>query len=399
MGLQSIVTRRPRPRGSWIWVSPNYHPDCGLCADALLKTPPAQVPKPNSAYHLQTTSPNEGCTSNNRFPVAGMDPSEGCAAPGSQGGDNTPLKTSALYRGSPPKRPPKGIFEIQGHPCTWGSDRATRPLGFPPTPPPGRGQQAQPQQTPASISRLCCQPFTVETRGESKPPSQCHTGVRRAFKGSSSSALPAVPPACHPRHPTESQLELATRRLHKAAPLAPPHTAPAITASATSSLPPPLPRPPPRPDSAPDPARPGVPRGGGTPRKRRRGSANGTTHRHGGGRFPDPGPAGAAMSPPGPGDPSAPNPGAPVPRRRRCRSRPPARRRSLPWWRMAVDSPKQIRAGRVAPRMAATTAEENVDVNTRPFIGRSRLGGSSDRAAGAGREETPCAGARKHSSG
>lgn len=33
--------------------------------------------------------------------------------------------------------------------------------------------------------------------------------------------------------------------------------------------------------------------------------------------------------------------------------------------------------------MAATTAEENADVNTQAFIGRRRLGGSAGRAAGA----------------
>ncbi|CAN0434801.1 unnamed protein product [Rangifer tarandus platyrhynchus] len=37
--------------------------------------------------------------------------------------------------------------------------------------------------------------------------------------------------------------------------------------------------------------------------------------------------------------------------------------------------------------MAATTAEENADVNTRHFIGRRRLGGSSDRASGAERSD------------
>lgn len=155
--------------------------------------------------------------------------------------------------------------------------------------------------------------------------------------------------------------------------------------------------PPPRPASAPAPA--WGPARRRRPRKRGRGSAEDATRRHGGGRFLNLGPAGAAMSPPCPGDPSAPDPGAPVPRRPRRPPRPSAGRRCSPWWRMAVDSPRQIRARRVAPRMAATTAEENVDVNTRPFIGRSRLGGSSDRTAGAGRQGTPRAGAGRRPSG
>lgn len=39
--------------------------------------------------------------------------------------------------------------------------------------------------------------------------------------------------------------------------------------------------------------------------------------------------------------------------------------------------------------MAATTAEENADVNTQPFIGERRLGGSYDPVAGAGQSDVP----------
>lgn len=84
--------------------------------------------------------------------------------------------------------------------------------------------------------------MTIWKREEDKTPDQCHTALReelfQEILGSPFSHL-----ATTPRHPTEHQLRLATRGLHKAAPLAPLHTAPAITASATSSYPPPPPPP------------------------------------------------------------------------------------------------------------------------------------------------------------
>ena len=80
-------------------------------------------------------------------------------------------------------------------------------------------------------------------------------------------------------------------------------------------------------------------------RPRKRSSANSAARRHGGSRFPSPGPAGpaAAMSPLSQGGHSSPGLVGPALRRSRRRFRPPAEQRCSPWWRMAVDSPRQIR--------------------------------------------------------
>lgn len=143
----------------------------------------------------------------------------------------------------------------------------------------------------------------------------------------------------------------------------------------------------PRPACSPAPAGRRVPRGGGGAPATENGPGGAARRRHGGRRLPRPWPAGsAAAAGPRPclSDPSTPGPAAPTPRRPRDRVRPPTGQRCSPWWRMAVDSPRQIRARQVAPRMAATRAEENADVNTRLFIRQRRLGVSSERAAGAG---------------
>lgn len=109
--------------------------------------------------------------------------------------------------------------------------------------------------------------------------------------------------------------------------------------------------------------------------------------RHGGRRFPRPASL-AAIVPPCPGGPNTPGSAAPAAQRPRYRSRQPVGRCCSPWWRMAMDSPRQIRAKQVAPRMAATRAEEIADVNTRLFIGRRRLGGSADPVAEVGPSNT-----------
>lgn len=185
-----------------------------------------------------------------------------------------------------------------------------------------------------------------------------------------------VPAAPSPQPKTD--FKLAARELHKAPPCL--HPAPtavlAITAAATSSCRPPslLPR---SCSWTPGPAT------RQRPRKRGRGRVNSGARRHGGGRFPSSKPASpAAMSPPCPGGPGTSSWAASNGQSAQRTPEAPASRDCSPWWRMAVDSPKQIRARRVAPRMAATTAEENADVNTQPFIGRRRLGGSYGLAAG-----------------
>lgn len=131
-------------------------------------------------------------------------------------------------------------------------------------------------------------------------------------------------------------LKLPTRQLHKAAPL-----------SRLAVRRPPLQRlphhhtPPPRLrpsfSRARDPAR------RRRPRKQR--SASSAARRHGGSPFTCPGPArpAGAMSPPSQGGHRFPGLAAPALPRPGCRVRPPVEQRCSPWWRMAVDSPRQTR--------------------------------------------------------